>query len=131
MRLREQRPNRTGTSLLGYRYLSASLFAFAAVLFGFNILYCFETSNVLVNNDSNDAPRSNIFSIGAYKQSFGLFDDISEPMWERMRDRAKRTSWYANPGNPLHQFEHETAWLGSNLYPNSNCPHVEIVGGGG
>jgi len=68
--------------------------------------------------------------MSAYKQSFGLFDDISEPMWNRMRDTARRTGWYTNPQNPLHKVQDEAFWLGNNLYPNFHCPHIERVGGG-
>mmetsp|Transcript_2214 Transcript_2214/g.2843 ORF Transcript_2214/g.2843 Transcript_2214/m.2843 type:complete len:133 (+) Transcript_2214:124-522(+) len=36
----------------------------------------------------------------AYEQSFGLFDDISDLMWSRMRHKAQTTSWYYDPINP-------------------------------
>ena len=70
------------------------------------------------------------FESTAYKQSFGLFDDISEPMWNQMRDTVKITSWYANPQNPLDKVDEETLWLANNLNPNFHCPHVERVGKG-
>ena len=156
LRRREQKPNVTGPifSLVGSRHLATSVVV--AVLFLFNILYfIFESSTVLlpvvVNYDIGNGPpngdaapgvRSSSKSIGsivstmetgtgvAYNQSFGLLDDISDPMWERMRNTAKTTSWYANPDNPLHQVDQEVAWLGSNMNPNFNCPHVERVGEG-
>mmetsp|Transcript_1154 Transcript_1154/g.2523 ORF Transcript_1154/g.2523 Transcript_1154/m.2523 type:complete len:315 (-) Transcript_1154:260-1204(-) len=70
------------------------------------------------------------FKSTAYKQSFGLFTDISEPMWNQMRDTVKLTSWYANPQNPLDKVDEETLWLANNLNPNFHCPHVERVGKG-
>jgi hypothetical protein len=79
---------------------------------------------------SSSSSSTSIMSSSAYKQSFGLFDDISEPMWNRMRDTARKTGWYTNPTNPLWKVESETFWLGNNLYPNFHCPHIERVGGG-
>jgi hypothetical protein len=82
-----------------------------------------ESSAIIDNYDKG-------LSDEAYQQSYGLFDDISKPMWEFMKEKAQRISWYANPDDPLRGIEREKSWLSDNLYPNFNCPHVERVGSG-
>lgn len=74
-------------------------------------------------------PKSE-YSVAAYEQSFGLFNNISEPLWNQMRDSEKTTSLYGNPQNPLDKVEDEAGWLANNLNPTFHCPHVERVGGG-
>jgi hypothetical protein len=90
------------------------------------------TSSTSASSSSSTTAAAGVVTTSstAYKQSYGLFDDISEPMWERMRNTARKTTWYTNPTNPLHAVEQEAFWLGNNLYPNFHCPHIERVGGG-
>ena len=145
-------------SLLGLRSLllvflvSATILYLHVIFYGTNrddYNYLSSTTNINNNEENSIIPKitnvgdggpsssaasaaSTSFSMSAaaYKQSFGLFDDISEPMWNRMRDTARRTGWYTNPTNPLYKVKDETFWLGNNLYPNFHCPHIERVGGG-
>ena len=85
----------------------------------------------LLDITSYDTTNGNGISVAlAYKQSFGLFDDITDTMWKRMRDSAQKKSLYANPENPLLGVEEEKTWLANNLNPTFNCPHVERVGAG-
>jgi hypothetical protein len=67
-------------------------------------------------------------SSAAYKQSYGLFDDISDLMWERFRSSTKSKSLYWNPSNPLDKVGDMTFWNGHNPRPNFICPHTVNLG---
>ena len=74
---------------------------------------------------ASTSPESSL----AYKQSFGLFDDISDLMWQRMRHKVHTTSLYWNPENPLHKVEHPDFWIKHNIFPTFDCPHNVELGG--
>ena len=82
------------------------------------------------NNKNEWKSNSNFFVSSAYRQSFGLFDDISESMWNSMISRTKKNSLYDDPANPLNGVENQPKWLADNMNPNFECPHVERIGGG-
>lgn len=65
----------------------------------------------------------------ALEHSFGLFDDVTDLMWKRIRRRTHSSSWYWNPGNPLERAEDVEWWNTHNMNPNFNCLHLEKVGG--
>lgn len=66
----------------------------------------------------------------AYKQSYGLLDDVSDRMWERFRLKATTESWYTNPENPLERVNEAEWWNKHNMNPNFNCPHLSRMGMG-
>jgi hypothetical protein len=68
-------------------------------------------------------------SVLAFKQSFGLFHDISNAAWEGIRKKTLATSWYANPDNPLEKIDDGAWWNEHNMKPNFDCPRLEKVGG--
>ncbi len=74
--------------------------------------------------NKNDAAKS----LNAYKQSRGLFDDISDLMWERMKLNTKSKSLYWNPNNPLDQINNREFWNSHNPRPNFICPHTVAMG---
>lgn len=78
---------------------------------------------------SSESTSVGIYS-SAFRQSYGLFDDISEPMWNLMKSRHEATSIYGDPKNPLRGVDNEIGWLQNNMWPNFNCPHMERVGTG-
>lgn len=91
------------------------------------------SKNIKLSSDSAcscDTDNSASLVNKAFKQSFGLMDDISDKMWTLFQTKYKQSSLYANPKNPLKGVENEKQWLKVNLIPNFNCPHVERVGSG-
>lgn len=67
-------------------------------------------------------------SLLAYQQSHGLFDDISDLMWERMRSSTKSKSLYWNVNNPLDKIDNMEFWNAHNPRPNFICPHTVALG---
>lgn len=65
----------------------------------------------------------------AYQHSFGLFDDITDLMWQRMQKKTKAYSWYRNPLTPLEKVEDAEWWNSHNMLPHFQCPHAERIGG--
>lgn len=59
----------------------------------------------------------------AYQHSFGLFDDISNEMWEHIRKNIKTKSMYWNPTNPLYKVDDTEFWNMHNPRPILTCPH--------
>jgi len=60
--------------------------------------------------------------------TFGLINDVSPEDWERIRQKALSSSWYANPDDPLEKANETTYWNSVNMIPNFDCPYVEQVG---
>jgi hypothetical protein len=67
-------------------------------------------------------------SLTAYRQSGGLFDDVSDLMWERMRASTKSKSLYWNAENPLDKIDNMEYWNSHNPRPNFVCPHTVNLG---
>ena len=67
----------------------------------------------------------------AFQQSFGLFHDISNAAWEKLRKKTLVASWYANPNDPLDKIDDAPWWIAHNMNPTFDCPHLEKVGGKG
>lgn len=80
--------------------------------------------NLIEDQDTNVSTKN------AFLGSYGLFDDISNVMWERILKRYQDTSSYKYPSNPLTNIQDEQKWLNENLIPNFPCPNVERVGAG-
>jgi hypothetical protein len=88
----------------------------------------------IIDGFSSDATKAAAAGIDpesfvAFKQSFGLFHDISNAAWEGIRKKTLATSWYANPDNPLEKVDDAAWWNEHNMNPNFDCPHLEKVGG--
>ena len=66
----------------------------------------------------------------AQDASYGLFDDVTDLMWERLWKKYRSTSLYSNPKNPLKGVDDEKKWLSNNPQPNFACPHIDRVGSG-
>ena len=86
--------------------------------------------HTMMTQSSSPSPNVVKISNSAFKESYGLFDDISEPMWNRMKSRFQTSSIYSHPQDPLKGSKNEIGWLQENLWPNFNCPHMERVGSG-
>jgi len=67
----------------------------------------------------------------AKQDTFGLFDDITDTMWKRIRQRTQSSSWYWDPKNPVNNVQDPGWWNAHNMIPNFACPHVEKLGGAG
>eukprot|EP01083_Nonionella_stella_P074192 201125_1 len=66
----------------------------------------------------------------AQDASYGLFDDVTDLMWERLWKKYRSTSLYKNPDKPLKGVEEEEKWLSNNPKPNFACPHIDRIGKG-
>lgn len=64
----------------------------------------------------------------AYRESFGLFDDIPEKSWKRMQQHARNYVQYYNSSNPSLNIDRTIKWYIENQEPNFSCPHVRRVG---
>ena len=65
--------------------------------------------NFSQNSSGNNytGPQLGPLNSKAKKASYGLFDDISDLMWERLWRRYKSSSLYLHPDNPLKGVEEE------------------------
>jgi len=69
----------------------------------------------------------NLFGL-AKKQSFGLFENIPDVTWERLRHETLGRSLYANPDNPLDNIEDTDRWAKENIKPIFDCPYDSRMG---
>lgn len=79
---------------------------------------------IISQANKNDASKQLL----AYQQSRGLFDDISDLMWERMKLSTKSKSLYWNPDKPLDQINNREFWNTHSPRPNFICPHTVAMG---
>ena len=100
------------------------------ILFKIILIISTNADNSIINPLLACEHKTNIAIEKAFFSSYGLFDDISNLMWERISKRYKETSIYKYPSDPLRNIEDEQKWLNENLIPNFSCPHVERVGKG-
>jgi len=77
---------------------------------------------------TSQANKNDASKLLAYQQSRGLFDDISDLMWERMKLSTKSKSLYWNPDKPLDQINNREFWNTHNPRPNFICPHTVAMG---
>lgn len=85
---------------------------------------CMSASSASLSSSDPSATSTRL----AYEQSFGLFDDVTDLMWSRIRKRVLSNSWYWNPSNPLFKVDDAPWWHAHNMLPNFNCPHQERIG---
>jgi len=65
----------------------------------------------------------------AYHHSYGLFDNITDEGWEKLRAETKQKSWYKNPENSLERIDETEWWIANNMWPTFDCPIPEKIGG--
>lgn len=99
-----------------------NLRGFASVDFTYKLM---EYASTEVLSPSIRSSNSNT----AYKQSFGLLNDIPNEEWEKIRRKVHTQSIYQNPENPLLRVHETEYWLQNNLNPNFDCNKKEQIGG--
>lgn len=83
-----------------------------------------DAMNVSDNNGEKSDKRL------AFDHSYGLFDNILNTEWEKIRTVTKQRSWYDNPQNPLDRIDDAKWWNANNMNPNFDCPvSSDRVGG--
>lgn len=115
------------------RYLALAAGAAIGVMMATNTYWPYSSTHTISVRGGKAAAEASVMdhdvkSSNAYKQSHGLFDDMSDLMWSRLRSSTKSKSLYWNPKNPLDRIGDMEFWNAHNPRPNFICPHTVNLG---
>ena len=120
------RKNKQSTKATSRKNLVIAIFLACVVFLSFKI-----SLNPNSNGNSYKGLLLGPSTSKAQSTSYGLFDDITDLMWERLWKKYRSTSLYKNPEEPLKGVEEEEKWLSNNPKPNFACPpHIDRIGKG-